>query len=67
MKTMETLGLCTHTRICVRRFDVCVYIHGPAYIARVLEIMKGKFPILKTEVWNESHILGPLFPNEVKF
>ena len=50
---METLGLRTHTHICVGRFNVCVY----AYATRVPKAMKGKFFCLKTEVWNESHIV----------
>jgi len=54
---MENLGLRTHTLICIRRFDVYIRIHRPAYATRVLETMKGKFPALKTEVWNESHII----------
>ena len=54
---METPRLCTHTRVCVCRFNVCVCIHGPAYMARVPEAMKSMFFALKIEVQNESHII----------
>ena len=54
---METIGLRTHTRICVFRFDVCVCIHGLAYAPRVPEIMKDKFFALKIKIWNKSHIV----------
>ena len=32
-----------HTHVCVRRFDVCVCIHGPVYAIGVLEAMKDNF------------------------
>ena len=46
-----------HTHVCVCRVDVYVRIHRPMYTTRVPETMKGKFYALKTEVWNESHIV----------
>ena len=57
MKATKTLGLRTHTCVYVRRFNVCVCIHGPMYAAKVPEAMKGKFFCIKAEVWNESHIV----------
>ena len=40
---METLRLRTQIHICICRFDVCICIHGPVYIAKVLEAIKDKF------------------------
>ena len=57
VKTTKTLGLCKHTHVCVRRFDVCIGIYRHAYAVKVLETMKDKFSTLKIEVWNESHIV----------
>ena len=47
---MKTLGLCTHTRVCVRRFDVCAHIHEPAYTFRVPKTMKDKVFYINVEV-----------------
>ena len=46
-----------HTRVCVRKFDVCICIHELAYAARVPEAMKCKFFYIKVEIWNESYII----------
>jgi len=61
IKAKETLNLHTYTRVCVHRSNTCVNKHGPTYVARVPEVMKGKFFALKTEVWNESHIVWEPF------
>ena len=62
---MKTLGLCTHTRVCVLRFDTGVCTHGPAYAARVLEVMKSRFFCIKSKVWNEFHIIWELFQTPI--
>ena len=66
IKVTETLGAVhTHTPVCVCRFHVHVRVHEPAYIARVLEVMKDKFFYIKTEVWGESHIVWKPFQTPV--
>ena len=54
---METLGLHTHTHICIRKFDVYVHIHELVYPVKVPETMKDKFFCINAEVWNEFHII----------
>ena len=44
-------------RVCVRRFNVCIRIHGLVYAAKVLEAMKDKFFCIQAKVWNKSHIV----------
>ena len=53
----ETLGLHTHTHICVCRSDACVRRHGPTYATRVLESYERQVCYIKAVVWNESHIV----------
>ena len=65
IKAMKTLGLHMHTRICVRRLDVYVCIHGPVCAARVSKTMKNKFFCIKANVWNECHIVWEPFQTPI--
>ena len=47
---MKTLGLRTHTHVCIRKLDVCVRKHRPMYITKVPKIMKDKFFSIKCEI-----------------
>ena len=47
---MKTLGLCTHTHVCVRRVDVCAHILELEYAFRVPKTMKDKFFYINVEV-----------------
>ena len=49
-KAKETLGLCMQESTCVRGHDACACRPEPACTCRVLETMKDKFSVLKTEV-----------------
>ena len=62
---MKTLGLHMHTRVCVRRLDICVCIHEPVYAARVSKTMKNKFFWIKADVWNKSHIVWEPFQTPI--
>ena len=47
----------TQARTCTCKSDACVRRHEPAHTVRVSETYEYKFSALKTEVWNESHIV----------
>ena len=47
----------TQESIYMRGHDSCTHKPKPEHACGVSETMKGKFFALKTEVWNESHII----------
>ena len=58
IKAKETLGLRTQVRTYVRK-------HGLAHAARVLETYERQVSVLKTKVWNESHIVWESFQTPI--